>query len=154
MLEQEESTPLSAKIDQMLTEARVVAPGAQALLAFQLTVTLTRSFEQLPASSQLLHAAALCCVALAVILLMTPAALHRISFGGEDTPLFFRMGSRFVVAATVPLAVGIAADLYVATAKTSQSAGLGAVLAVVAFGALVGLWYGLPVALRAMGAGR
>ena len=154
MPDQEEPTPLSTKIDQLLTEARVVAPGAQALLGFQFTVMFSRSFEQLPESSQVLHVAALCCVALAVVLLMTSAALHRISFGGEDTPSFFRMGSRFVVAATVPLALGIAADLYVATAKASQSAGLGVVLAVVAVGILAGLWYGLPLALRTRGAGR
>jgi hypothetical protein len=154
MREEEGATPLSTKIDQLLTEARVVAPGAQALLGFQFTVMFSRSFEQLPGSSQVLHVAALCCVALAVILLMTPAALHRISFGGEDTPSFFRIGSRFVVAATVPLALGIGMDLYVATAKASQSAGLGVVLAVAAIGILAGLWYGLPVVLRARGAGR
>src|SRR5205823_13962950 len=73
----EKPTPLPAKIDQMLTEARVIIPGAQALLGFQLTVTLTRSFEQLSASSRLIHVVALCCVAVAIILLMTPAALHR-----------------------------------------------------------------------------
>ena len=41
-------TPLSSKVEQMLTEARVIIPGAQALLGFQLTVTLTRAFEQIP----------------------------------------------------------------------------------------------------------
>jgi hypothetical protein len=56
----------------MLTEARVVLPGAQPLLGFQLVVTLTRTFEQLPESSRLLHMAALCSVALTTILLMVP----------------------------------------------------------------------------------
>jgi Family of unknown function (DUF6328) len=37
-------TPLSEKIDQMLTEARVVLPGAQALFGFQLAVVFTESF--------------------------------------------------------------------------------------------------------------
>jgi hypothetical protein len=142
-------TPLHSKIDQMLTEARVILPGAQALLGFQLTVTLTRTFEQLPASSRLLHVAALICVALAVILLMTPAALHRLSFGGEDNETFFRMGSWFVIAAPVPLALGIAADLYVAASKASNSASLGGILAGGIFTILVVLWYALPVYLRA-----
>ena len=70
MREAEKPTPLPAKIDQMLTEARVILPGAQALLGFQLTVTLTRAFEQLPEHVKLLHAAALCCVGFAVILLI------------------------------------------------------------------------------------
>ncbi len=53
--------PLSAKIEEMLTEARVVLPGAQALLGFQLAVALTHSFERLPFSSRLVHAAASNC---------------------------------------------------------------------------------------------
>jgi hypothetical protein len=45
MREKETPTSLSAKIDQMLTEARLILPGAQALLGFQLTVILTRTFS-------------------------------------------------------------------------------------------------------------
>jgi len=41
-------TPLQAKIEQVLTEARVVLPGAQALFGFQLAIVLTRAFERLP----------------------------------------------------------------------------------------------------------
>jgi hypothetical protein len=146
--EKETRTPLHTKIDRMLTEARVILPGAQALLGFQLIVTLTRTFEQLPASSRLLHVVALTSVAFAVILLMTPAALHRISFHGEDTDSFFRIGSWFVVAAPIPLALGIAADLYVATLKATESAFLGVLLAVGILTILAALWYGLPLYLR------
>ena len=153
MQEEEKPTPLPTKIDQMLTEARVIIPGGQALLGFQLTVTLTRSFEQLPEQAKLLHIAALCCVALAVILLMTPAALHRITFMGEDTQSFFKLGSWFVIIAPIPLALGIAGDLYVATSKASESATLGAVLALLGLGVLSALWYALPIALRARGTG-
>jgi Family of unknown function (DUF6328) len=146
--EKETRTPLHTKIDQMLTEARVILPGAQALLGFQLIVTLTPTFEQLPPSSRLLHVAALISVAFAIILLMTPAALHRISFRGEDTDRFFRMGSWFVVLAPVPFALGIAADLYVATLKATESALLGVLLAVGILMILAMLWYGLPLYLR------
>jgi hypothetical protein len=87
-------------------------------------------------------------VALAVILLMTPAALHRITFAGEDTPRFFRIGSVFVIAAPLPLALGIAGDLYVATAKAAESTALGAGLGIGALVVLVTLWYALPLMLR------
>ena len=39
-------TPLADKVDQLLTEARVIIPGAQALLGFQLSMTLMQSFQQ------------------------------------------------------------------------------------------------------------
>jgi hypothetical protein len=146
--EKEMRAPLHARIDQMLTEARVILPGAQALLGFQLIVTLTHAFDQLPPSSRLLHVAALISVAFAVILLMTPAALHRISFYGEDTERFLQIGSWFVVAAPVPLGIAIAADLYVATSKASDSPFLGRILAVGIFVILAVLWYGLPLYLR------
>src|SRR6516162_9022923 len=42
-----------AKTEQMLTEARVILPGAQALFGFQLAIVLTRSFEQLPRASRI-----------------------------------------------------------------------------------------------------
>src|SRR3954453_20511561 len=61
--EPEKPTPLSAKVDQLLTEARVIIPGAQALLGFQFTVTLTRAFEHLPSETKLAHTIALVCVA-------------------------------------------------------------------------------------------
>src|SRR5947207_9587775 len=67
------ATPLNAQVEQLLTEARVIIPGAQALLGFQFAVTLTRAFEQLPPGAKLAHTIALLCVALAVILLMAPA---------------------------------------------------------------------------------
>jgi len=50
------STPLHAKIEQMLTEARVVLPGAQALFGFQLAIVLTQAFEQLSSVSKIMHA--------------------------------------------------------------------------------------------------
>jgi hypothetical protein len=148
MREEEKPTPLPAKIDQMLTEARVILPGAQALLGFQLSVTLMRSFEQLPDHAKLLHMAALCCVGLAVILLMTPAALHRISFAGEDTKSFFRLGSAFVIAAPAALALGIAGDLFVAAYKSSDSAALAATISAISLFLLALFWFALPLFVR------
>src|ERR1700704_4194399 len=84
MSEKEEPTTLATRIEQMLTEARVIVPGVQALLGFQLTVAFTRALEQLDAALKLVHVTALCFVAVAVVLLMTPAALHRIAFKGQD----------------------------------------------------------------------
>jgi PncC family amidohydrolase len=138
-------TPLSAKVEQMLTEARVIIPGAQALLGFQLTVTLTRAFEQIPFESKLAHAAALCCIALSVILLMAPAALHRISFAGEDSADFLKVGSVFIVAAPLPLALGIALDTYVAIAQALESNLAATSVAGTTAIVLTLLWYAYPV---------
>jgi hypothetical protein len=144
----EKPTPLSAKVDQLLTEARVIIPGAQALLGFQFAVTLTRAFEQLPAEAKLAHTIALLCVALAVILLMAPAALHRLSFGGEDAPEFVKIGSGFVIAAPVPLAVGISLDTYVASTRSLESEPAAVAVAGLALVVLFSLWYAYPLLRR------
>lgn len=109
----ESNTPLKIKIEQMLTEARVIIPGGQALLGFQFVATLTRSFDALPMAIKWLHVTSLAVVSLSVLLLMTPAALHRLAFHGEDDPEFFAIGSRLVIAAGLPLALGISGDISV-----------------------------------------
>jgi hypothetical protein len=146
--DEQKPTPLSTKIDQMLTEARVVLPGAQALLGFQLTVTLTHAFQQLPPSAKHAHAIALCCVGLAIVLLMTPAALHRIGFRGEESRSFLSLGSAFVMTAPLPLAIGIATDIYVAIGKAVESQKVGTAAGVAAICVLLMLWYVQPLLIR------
>lgn len=143
--DEEGPTPLSVKVEQMLTEARVIIPGAQALLGFQLTVTLTHVFESLPHFSKLAHVVALCCIALSIILLMAPAALHRISFSGEDSPRFLSIGSVFVMSAPLPLAVGIALDIYVAIARALESSLIAGFIAGITLLVLALLWYIYPI---------
>lgn len=142
------STSLDVRVEQMLTEARVMLPGAQALLGFQLAILLTQGFERLPELSKVIHTLALCCVALTVILLMTPACVHRIGYGGENSERFLRLGSRLVVAAAVPLAAGIAGDIYVAVAKALDWPQAGAFVAAATAALLAAMWLIYPLLLR------
>ena len=86
-------------------------PGVQALLGFQLLAVLSQTFDSLPLASKLVHAAALGCISLTVILLVAPAAFHRIAFNGADCERFYRIGSRLVTTALFPLAFGLAGTL-------------------------------------------
>jgi hypothetical protein len=142
-------TPLATKIEQLLTEARVIIPGAQALFGFQFVAMLTTGFERLPQQAKLVHAVSLGLVAVNVILLMTPAALHRLSYGGEDSASFLRIGSAFVVAAPLFLAGGIALETYVVTQKVYENeAWIAAGSAAANLLILLLLWYALPLMLR------
>src|SRR5438270_548930 len=71
-------------IGQRLTAARVSIPRAQALLGFQFVVVFVRSFAELPGWGKISHAVALAAIALSVVLLMTPGALHRNAYDGEN----------------------------------------------------------------------
>jgi hypothetical protein len=132
----------------------VILPGAQALLGFQFSIVLTRAFETLPATSRAVHAGALACLCLAVILLMTPAAYHRLGHGGEDTIDTLRVGGAVITAASVPLGLGIAADVYVVLARIADSPAVGLGAAAVAALVLLGLWIVLPAAARRRRDGR
>src|SRR5947209_4787578 len=84
-------TPLKTKIEQLLTEARVMIPGGQALLGFQFIATLTKAFSELPQTIQYLHALGLIAVYLAVMLLMTPSAFHSLAYRGDGILQLYRL---------------------------------------------------------------
>jgi hypothetical protein len=146
--EARETAPLHSKIEQMLTEAPVILPGARALLGFQLAIVLTDTFEKLPSLPRLLHAGALLCVALAVALLITPAALHRIVWAGEDSETALRIGGRVTVLALLPVASGMGGETYVVMSRILGSAGPAAAVATVTLLCLLILWFVWPVVER------
>src|SRR5215467_8732791 len=74
-----EPTSLTDKIKEVLIEARMILPGAQALLGFQVASTLTDAFETLPVTSKWMHLISLVAIAICTIFLIAPAAYHRIA---------------------------------------------------------------------------
>jgi len=152
MPQQSSSTPVETRVEHMLTEARVLLPGVQAMFGFQLSVLLTQAFAQLPLLSKGMHTVALLLSAVAMILLMAPAAFHRISYEGESTEGFHTLGSALILAAAVPLALGIVCEMYVAAAKALDAPAFGAAAAAAAAAILLGLWLAAPLLLRARGA--
>jgi hypothetical protein len=142
-------TEVKDKIKHVLTEARVVLPGAQALLGFQFATMLMDGFEKLPESSKYIHLASLAMVALTVVLLMTPAAYHRIVEQGEETEHFHRFSSRILIASMVPLALGIAGDLFVVARKVTGSSTFSITAASLMLVLFYGLWFGYTSYRRA-----
>jgi hypothetical protein len=139
---EQNGTKLKDKIKHVLTEARVVLPGAQALLGFQFATILMDGFDKLPESSKYVHFASLSMVGLSITFLMTPAAYHRIVERGEETEHFHRFSSRMLLAAMVPLALGISGDLFVVARKITESAALASAVSMLMIAIFFGLWFG------------
>ncbi|HYP26787.1 MAG TPA: DUF6328 family protein [Blastocatellia bacterium] len=135
-------TKTKDKIKHALTEARVILPGAQALLGFQFATILMEAFEKLPASSKYVHLSSLALIASTIVLLMTPAAYHRIVERGEETEHFHRFASRIIVAAMVPLALGISADIFVVVRKVTESTAFAVTASALMSVLFFGLWFG------------
>jgi hypothetical protein len=145
----EDDETLNDKVKHVLTEARVVLPGAQALLGFQFVTMLLDDFDKLPESSKQVHLASLLATALTTVLLMTPAAYHRMVERGANTEEFHRLAGRFVILSMVPLALGITGDFFVVMRKVSDSVPLAATSATALLAVSYGFWFGYTLYRRA-----
>jgi len=137
-------TPLEDRIEHALTETRVVLPGVQALLGFQFAAMLMDGFTKLPPVSRWIHVGGLACVALATILLITPAAYHRIAENGEDTERVHRVTSRLLLWALVPLALSLAADVFVVASTIVASTIVAIILGAATLVGIVVAWVIVP----------
>src|SRR5712672_4740202 len=77
-------------------EARMLLPGVQAVLGFQLIAVFNQRFVLFSPTEQLLHLAAFLLLALAMGLIMAPAAYHRQAERGKVTRRFVDLASRLL----------------------------------------------------------
>jgi len=144
----QEASSLQEKIETLLTEARVILPGVQALLGFQFAAMLTDKFQTLPHSLRIVHTISLLLMAIAIILLVAPAAYHRLAADGtarRDVDLF---GAWAVLGSLAPLSLGLAGDLYVVANIQEISSAWSAAIAVAAIALFACVWGLLPVFAR------
>lgn len=139
---------LEARIVQALTELRVILPGAQALFGFQLSAVLTDRFEQLSAASKVVHVASLGIVAIAIVLLIAPAAYHRIAAAGSAEEDVLRYTVAMMLPAEGLIALGLVGESYVAVSMILDSIVLAIALSLAAAIGFAMLLYGVPLAVR------
>lgn len=122
----------------------MVLPGIQALFGFQLIAVFNQTFDdKLGYAEQCLHFAALALSALAIALVMTPAAYHRQTGSDQVTETFIRISSRLMLWSMLPLAVSICLDFYL-IARIILESPLAAAVTGALVGILVLLWLVLP----------
>jgi hypothetical protein len=129
--------------EMLLDECRMVLPGIQALFGFQLVAVFSERFASLPEHAQRLHIAAIALVALAVSMIMTPAAFHRQRDPRQVDAAFIHVSTTMLLASMLPLALALAIDLYVVAGTVTGepiAAAIGSAL--LAFAAV--LWFALP----------
>ncbi|MGC2742519.1 MAG: DUF6328 family protein [Candidatus Angelobacter sp.] len=141
--EDRDKPDLPDRIKKVLIECRMALPGAQAFLGFQFAIVFARSFEHLQRFWQVIHFVSLLATTIATVLLIAPAAYHRIHEAGEDTEQFRKVASRLLLAALVFLGPGMAGDLFVVIAKETQSPAAAGAIAGLLLLAFYGLWFGV-----------
>jgi hypothetical protein len=127
-----------------IEEARMVLPGIQALFGFQLVAVFNARFRDFTSLEQVIHLVALVLVALAVALIMAPAAYHRIAERGVVSRRFVDLASCLLASAMMPLTLGISLDLFLLCRLILNNVALSAAIAVGMFLVFTGLWYIFP----------
>jgi hypothetical protein len=134
---------LGDRIKKVLIECRMALPGAQAFLGFQFAIVFAKGFEQLRRPWQIIHFISLLATTVATVLLIAPAAYHRIHEAGEDTENFRKVASRLLLMALVFLGPGMAGDMFVVIVKETQSPATAGAIAGLLLLAFYGLWFGV-----------
>jgi Family of unknown function (DUF6328) len=142
-MEQHHET-LEEEATHVTDEARMLLPGIQALLGFQLIAVFNQRFVSFSAFQQLLHLASLLCIALAMTLIMATAAYHRQAERGRVSRRFVNLASRLLTIALLPFAVGVCIDVYLVSVLILQNIQASVTIGAAAFVVIVGLWFGLP----------
>jgi hypothetical protein len=140
-----EELPLSEAVTHLLEECRMVLPGIQALFGFQLIAVFNSTFhEKLSSTEQYFHLAAIGLVAMAVALVMAPAALHRQTSPRAATQDFLTIASRLLLLSMFPLMLGISFDFYLIARLILNNTEISLLLSTVLLAVIVTLWFLLP----------
>jgi uncharacterized membrane-anchored protein len=129
-------------------EARMLLPGVQAVLGFQLVAVTNNRFTLFTETEQILFLAAFVLLASAMGLIMAPAAYHRQAERGKVTRRFVDLASRLLTLSMVPLIVAFSLDTYLVARLILDERTMSAVIAGIVALVLAGLWYGLPAICR------
>jgi hypothetical protein len=143
-----EDVPLKDRVSDIMTETRIVLPGVQALLGFQLAAYLTEAFAKLPPATRAAHDVGLGLLLLSMMLLMSPAPFHRLAEHGRDTERVVRVGGGLIIAGLAALACALCADVFVAVAVVARNTSAAIAGAVAAAAAILVVWFGWPLAAR------
>jgi hypothetical protein len=138
---------LDQEWSELIEEHRLAMPGTQVLFAFLLVLPFQQRFQDLTQQQTYVYFSALLCAALAILLLITPTANHRLRWRRGDKEALLTSANRTAIAATVLLGAGMTASVYLITdflfgepATAAVTAPLGALF--------VWFWYGMTLLRR------
>ena len=130
---------------ELLNELRVALPGVQFLFAFLLIVPFQQTRDQLTDFQKDLYFVALLAAAVATVLLIAPAAQHRVLFRQKDKDSLLRRSNMYAFAGLVVLGIAICTaillvvDVLFTTTLGLVAAGVVAVMLAIAW-VVVPLW--------------
>ena len=132
---------------ELVEESRLAMPGTQVLFAFLLILPFQQRFGELTDQQTYVYYSALICAAIAIVLLISPTAGHRILWRQGDKETLLRTATITAIAATAFLAAGMTASVYLITDFLFGEPATAIVSAMLG-GLFIALWYVLPLVRR------
>lgn len=126
----------------LLDEIRIVLPGTEVLLGFQLSTIFTEAFTNLSQVLKYFHIASLGFITLSTILLIAPVAYDRLIEEDEVTKSFLRFSSKMVLFAMIFLGLGLSLEMYVIINKAFDLQLLAIIAAIITLSLSYLLWFG------------
>ena len=144
---EDDKTRVDRELLEFLNELRVALPGVQVLFAFLLIVPFNQRFTELGRPEQRVYLAAVVSTALSSVLLMAPAAQHRLRFRHVDKAQLIGVATKLAVVGLGLLALAITASVHLVAAFIF-GAGTAAVVASTIAALAVLIWFVLPLLYR------
>ena len=138
---------LDQEWSELVEEHRLAMPGVQVLFGFLLILPFQNRFRDLTTEQEYVYFSALLCAAVAIVLLISPTAAHRIRWRQQDKEALLRMSTRAAIAATVFIAAAMTASVFLITDVLFGEPATVIVSAVVG-AAFVLFWYAVPLYRR------
>ena len=145
--EERSKEELDQEWGELVEEHRLAMPGVQVLFGFLLILPFQNRFRELTTAQEYVYFSALLCAAVAIVLLISPTAAHRIRWRQADKEALLRRATRTAIAATVFMAASMTGSVYLITdylfgePATAIVTGLLAAL-------FAGFWYVFPLVRR------
>ena len=141
------SQRINRELIELLNELRVALPGVQFLFAFLLVVPFQQRVQQTTEFQRDVYFATLLAAAVATVLLIAPAAQHRILFRARDKENLLRRSNISALAGLVVLAFAISSAILLVVDVLFDRTRAWVAAAAVA-GVLVSWWLAVPFVQR------
>jgi hypothetical protein len=144
MAQDEKKESLNDEVEQILEEARMVLPGLQALFGFQLIAVFNERFSQLANAQKDMHLVAVLLTAVAIGLIMAPAAYHRQAERDCISRYFADYASRLIATAMAPLAIALSIEVTLVGGLITGNPLVGWLVGAALLAFLAWLWFVFP----------
>ncbi len=145
--DESEARRIDRNLTELLQELRVAGLGVQVLFGFLLALPFSEHFRRLTAAQRDLYLADVFLATLAIALLSSPVAFHRIAFRHHQKETVLRRANRMAIAGLAVLALAVTGSLVlvVSLVKSGLVVAFVGVCALTLFGVL---WFLVPIGTR------